>query len=304
MAQARTAAGPRRSGEPPEAGMSDGQLLGRFNDRRDDSAEAAFGALVRRHGPMVLRVCDQVLGDRHIAEDAFQASFLVLARRSASIGRPEALGSWLYGVALRTAREAKMRDGRRRRLEASAAGSARPGPSGEDGRPEAALIGREELEALHEEVARLPERYRVAVVLCEFEGLSYQEAARRLQCPASTVGVRLVRARERLRARMIRRGIAPAAAASARVLFGSGEASALMPSLVESTVRASARVAAGEAATGLVPAAVVTLASAVLEGLKLARLKAASGAVLVVGLSASVGWIGGHRPGPARWPGR
>ncbi len=87
--------------------MDDGQLLARFTERRDELAEIAFAALVRRHGPMVLRVCQQVLGDRHTAEDAFQASFLVLARRAHSIRQPELLGNWLYGVALRTAREAQ-----------------------------------------------------------------------------------------------------------------------------------------------------------------------------------------------------
>ncbi len=99
------------------AGMDDGQLLARFTERRDELAEIAFAALVRRHGPMVLHVCQQVLGDRHTAEDAFQASFLVLARRAHSIRQPELLGNWLYGVALRTAREARLRDHRRRQHE-------------------------------------------------------------------------------------------------------------------------------------------------------------------------------------------
>ena len=99
------------------AEVTDGQLLARFAACRDDFAEIAFEALVRRHGPMVLRVCQQVLGDRHTAEDAFQATFLILARRAGSIRQPELLGHWLHGVALRTAREARMRDDRRRRRE-------------------------------------------------------------------------------------------------------------------------------------------------------------------------------------------
>src|SRR5437762_7642883 len=90
------------------AGVGDAQLLARFTAGRDERAEVAFAALVRRHGPMVLRVCRQVVGDPHTADDAFQAAFLVLARKAGSIGRPELLGSWLYGVALRTAREARM----------------------------------------------------------------------------------------------------------------------------------------------------------------------------------------------------
>jgi DNA-directed RNA polymerase specialized sigma24 family protein len=99
------------------AEATDGLLLARFAACRDELAEIAFEALVRRHGPMVLRVCDQVLGDRHAAEDAFQATFLVLARRAGSIRQPELLGNWLHGVALRTAREVRMRDDRRRRHE-------------------------------------------------------------------------------------------------------------------------------------------------------------------------------------------
>ncbi len=103
------------------AEVSDGQLLAQFAAHRDELAEAAFEVLVRRHGPMVLRVCQHVVGDRHIAEDAFQATFLILARRAGSIRQPELLGHWLHGVALRTAREARMRDDRRRRRESSRA---------------------------------------------------------------------------------------------------------------------------------------------------------------------------------------
>src|SRR5262249_30716354 len=100
------------------AEATDGELLTRFAACRDELAEIAFEALVRRHGPMVLRVCHQVLGDRHSAEDAFQATFLILARRAGSIRQPELLGNWLHGVALRTAREARMRNDRRRKHEA------------------------------------------------------------------------------------------------------------------------------------------------------------------------------------------
>src|SRR5437764_10369616 len=105
MAYGQSEVIPRRAGACPDTRTSDGQLLGRFNTRRDRTAETAFTLLVARHGPMVLRVCRQILGDCPGAEDAFQATFLVLARRSHSIRRPELLGNWLYGVALRTARE-------------------------------------------------------------------------------------------------------------------------------------------------------------------------------------------------------
>ena len=195
----------------PVAGVSDGQLLARFNARRDELAEIAFTALVRRHGPMVLRVCRQVLGDWHTADDAFQATFLILARRAGSIRRPDLLGHWLYGVASRTARTARVRNERKRRREAIEGEDMSARPIDDAHRPEVSLVAREELEALHEEVCRLPERYRIPIVLCELEGLTYHEAALRLRCPVSTIGVRLKRARERLRLRLTQRGLAPTA---------------------------------------------------------------------------------------------
>ena len=191
--------------------VSDGQLLSRFTAHRDDPAEMAFATLVCRHGPMVLRVCQQILGDRHTAEDAFQSTFLILARRAGSIRQPELLGHWLYGVALRTAREARMRDDRRRQRESLRGETIGDEPIDQAGRPERALVCREEFEALHEEVSHLPERYRIPIVLCDLEGLTYQEAAERLRCPVGTIGVRIRRARERLRSRLTRRGLAPTA---------------------------------------------------------------------------------------------
>src|SRR4051794_5585355 len=195
----------------PVAGVGDAQLLARFTAHRDELAEIAFAALVRRHGPMVLRVCQQILGDWHTAEDAFQATFLILARKAGTIRQPELLGHWLYGVALRTAREARMRDARRRHHETHGVDDFEAVANGEAGRPEHSLVTREEYDILHEELTRLPERYRVPLVLCELEGLSYQQAAARLRCPVGTIGVRLRRARERLRVRLTRCGLAPTA---------------------------------------------------------------------------------------------
>src|SRR5262249_954598 len=128
-----------------------------------------------------------------------------------SIHQPDLLSQWLHGVALRTAREARMQAHRTREREASRIEGTGVEPIDRTGRPDVLLICREEFEALHEEVSRLPERYRIPVLLCDLEGLTYQDAARRLGCPVGTIGVRLRRARERLRLRMTRRGLAPTA---------------------------------------------------------------------------------------------
>ena len=182
------------------AGLSDRQLLERFTaGGRDPAGEAAFAALVARHGPMVLGVCRQLLGDVQHAEDAFQAVFLVLAQKARSIRDPDLLGNWLYGVAIRTARCARQQIGRRRRREEG--GTMRgPGPGpcdlAEPTAPPAdrPAIDREQAEAIHGEVDRLPRAFRLPVVLCYFEGLTLDEAARRLRCPAGTLRSRLARA--------------------------------------------------------------------------------------------------------------
>ncbi len=278
------------------AGFSDGELLARFTADRDALAETAFAALVRRHGPMVLRVCQQILGDRHTAEDAFQATFLVLARRAGSIHQPELLGHWLHGVALRTAREARMRDHRRRQREALGVNGNLAEPTDETERPELKLACREEFEALHEEVSRLPERYRVPVVLCDLEGLTYQEAADRLRCPVGTIGVRLKRARQRLRVRLTHRGLAPTAGLIGAFL-GANVASAHVPAaLVDSTAQAALGFAASTAlTTGLVSTSVVALSESVLKTMTLGRLKLGIGIAIAVGIAATSGWIGVSR---------
>jgi RNA polymerase sigma factor (sigma-70 family) len=160
------------------AGLSDRQLLERFNARRDDAGEAAFAALVARHGPMVLGLCHQLLDDRHLAEDAFQATFLVLARRARSIREPDLLGNWLYGVAWRTARCARLRLARRHRTK-EAGTQMTPGPIAPPA--DEAVAAREQAEALHVEIERLPAAFRLPVVLCYLEGLTVHEAAHRLR---------------------------------------------------------------------------------------------------------------------------
>jgi RNA polymerase sigma factor (sigma-70 family) len=185
--------------------LDDAALLARFALRLDDSAMEAFRILVERHGPMVLRVCQQVLGDRHDAEDAAQAVFLVLARKAPAIRINSSLAPWLYGVARRVAAKARVRTTARRQTEiTSAVAAASVRAAAYDAEPSA-----HDWEAVHEEVERLPEKYRAPVVLCYLDGQTYEEAARRIGCPMGTVRVRLSRARDRLRDRLARRGFGP-----------------------------------------------------------------------------------------------
>jgi HlyD family secretion protein len=186
-------------------GLTDGQLLEHFCTLRGDSAELAFGALVDRHGPMVLRTCRAVLGNEPDAHDAFQATFLVLARRAHRLWIEDSLAPWLHEVAHRTATCARSAGARRRRLETRAAeADARPS---QDPAHDAHLA--DQSRVLHAELARLPERDRVPLVLCDLEGQTHEQAARHLGWPVGTVKSRLSRARDRLRHRLIRRGLAP-----------------------------------------------------------------------------------------------
>ncbi|HEY8505543.1 MAG TPA: sigma-70 family RNA polymerase sigma factor [Gemmataceae bacterium] len=259
-------------------GREDAELLRRFAGERD---EAAFAQLVSRHGPMVLGVCRRVTGDAHAAEDAFQATFLVLARKAASLERPEALAGWLHGVALRCARKAR---GAADRLR-----EAGPEPGGrESGDPGAELARRELARLLDEEVGRLPAKYRVPVVLCYLEGRSYADAARELGCPLGTVAVRLSRARDLLRARLGRRGVGAASAALAGLLAEGSLAAAVPPGLAVPVVEAAARVAAGQSAAGVLPPAVVALAKGVVSTMWLSKLKCASALLLAAGLAGAV----------------
>ena len=182
------------------SGMSDVQLLERFATGRDEFAEQTFEALIERHGPMVFRVCRGVLGNDHAAEDAFQATFLVLARKASSLYLTGSLASWLYGVAHRVARRARSDAARRLVTQRRAADIA---SAAKDEMPS----WRDDLSILGDEIERLPAVLRDAVVLCYLEGKTYDEAALGLGVADSTVRGRLSRARRRLRARLIRRGV-------------------------------------------------------------------------------------------------
>ena len=171
--------------------VSDGQLLDRFLDRRDEGAEEAFAMLVRRHGQMVFGVCRRVLSNTHAAEDAFQTTFLVLARKAATITRRETVANWLYGVALRTAKDARARARRQRAREEHVNALRVIHAPGEDPTEDLRLI-------IDEELARLPARLRAPVLLCELGTLSRQEAAKRLGIPEGTLSSRLARAKNLL----------------------------------------------------------------------------------------------------------
>jgi RNA polymerase sigma factor (sigma-70 family) len=252
---------------------SDALLLGRFVELWD---QAAFRDLVRRHGPMVLGVCRRVLRDPHAAEDAFQATFLVLARKAGSVRKRDSVGPWLYGVARRVALEA--RGVASRAVRPARLGREVPGVDDHDG------LERDELHAaLHEELGRLPEKYRAPLVLCYIEGLAHEAVARQLGWPLGTVRVRIARGRDLLGARLTRRGLAPAAVLLALSLLPRTVAAAVPPRLVDATVTAAARVAAGERVTrGEVPARVVELERKVRKAMHLTRLTWASALALAV----------------------
>jgi RNA polymerase sigma factor (sigma-70 family) len=273
--------------------LGDAELLGRYvAGHRDESAEAAFAALVERHGPMVLGVCRRVLGDRHAAEDAFQATFLVLARKAGAISRREQLANWLHGVASRTALDARARAVRRRAREQEALATAIADTGPDDG------PARGELRAiLDEELARLPASYRGPVILCELDGLSRQVAARQLGIPEGTLSSRLARAKDLLRHRLTRRGLAPAVVALEAALAHEARALILPPSLAVSTIEAAARVAAGASLAEAVSASVVTLTQGALHTMLLAKAKVAA-FVLATATVFTTGAIVLAQPGP------
>ncbi len=262
---------------PPGSGLTDGQLLARFVDTRD---EAAFTALVRRHGPMVWQLCQRVLGHAQDAEDAFQATFLVLARKAAAVVRRESVGSWLYAVAYRTALEARTAGARRRAREKQVENMPHPVvPPAEpaDWRP-----------WLDQELSRLPEHYRAVVVACDLEGLSRKEAARQLKLAEGTVSSRLTRGRCLLAQRLARHGLAIAGGALATAL---AEGAAAQPPalLLAATVQSALLVAAGEWAA-VVPS-VAILTRGVLKIMFLTKLKSVVGMVLAVTLLGTSGLV-------------
>jgi RNA polymerase sigma factor (sigma-70 family) len=261
--------------EEAPAELADQQLLRRFADERD---EAAFAQLVRRHGAMVLGLCRRLLQDPHAADDAFQATFLTLARRPGVIRQQASVGGWLHRVAFRVAQRARYVAGRRRAHERQAPVSAGPDPRDE-------ISWREVREVLDAELQALPDQFRAPLVLCYLEGQTRDEAAQQLGWSVGTVKGRLERGRDMLRRRLTRRGVTLSSALLGTSLTGAS-ASAVPAVLAAETVRRAAAFAAGQAA-GL-PPSVTRLADGALHGLGLTRLKAAV-LVLLAGVAAAAG---------------
>ncbi len=285
------------------SGLGDRVLLERFADRRgadDLGAEAAFAALVERHGPMVLRVCRAALGDRHEAEDAFQATFLVLASRARSIRRGDSIGSWLHGVALRVAGRARWRAARRRHHEQRHAEMNRAAGLDAittDRPPEAGDVDR----VLHEEIGRLPEKYRRPVVLCYLEGLTHDQAADQLGWPVGTVRRRLAGARDRLRGRLTRRGATPAILPGPGLIAESARAAITVPSgLAESTVRAALQIGMSQSAVAVTSIEAIELMKEITQAMTTKKLIATTTALLAACLTtagAGILALGGQQPG-------
>jgi RNA polymerase sigma factor (sigma-70 family) len=274
--------------------LTDGQLLARFVGARD---EASFAALVRRHGPMVLGVCRRVLHDFHEAEDAFQATFLVLARKAGSVVKRDSVGCWLYQVAYHTALEARTMSAWRR---------ARERPTSDLPHPEVAPTEVQDWRPLLDrELSFLPEKYKAAIVLCDLEGRTRKEAARLLAITEGTLSSRLARGRALLAKRLARCGVTLSGGALAVAL--SQEASAAVSAgLVSSTAKVAALVAAGQVAA--VSTTAVLLMKGVMKTMLVKKLRLVAGAVVVllalgaVGVAYQAGGSGSAQAAPPDKP--
>ncbi len=259
----------RRLVASADGDVSDSQLLSRFLAGQD---QAAFASLVRRHGPMVLGVCQRVLRHLHDAEDAFQAAFFILARKASSVAKRASLSSWLYSVAYRAALEAKAAKDRRQ---------AREMPMGNHPHPQVAPIEVQDWRVLlDQELNQLPDKYRAAVILCDLEGRMRKEVARLLGMPHGTVLSRLSTARQMLAKRLAKRGF-PLSASLLAVAIADGRAIAEVPlSLALATAKVALQFASGQTAALALPAAALT--TGVMKTMFLTKLKMITASVLMV----------------------
>jgi RNA polymerase sigma factor (sigma-70 family) len=262
--------------DPRVQRLTDQELLGRFRTGRDD---LAFHSLVRRHGSMVLDVCRTVLGNEADAEDAFQATFLILTQKAAAIRKLASVGSWLYGVAYRTALKAQAEGARRKKHEARAPGRASAGRADD-------LSWREVRQIVHATLNGLSECYRAPLVLCYLEGTTQDEAAKALGVSKATVNKRLERGRALLHVRLLRHGLGSVTLLAAAAWPGSSSAG-LPPTLLASTARAANLIAAGHAATGATSPTVAALTRRVMRTMVFTKLKTATAVLLALSFLAA-----------------
>jgi RNA polymerase sigma factor (sigma-70 family) len=258
-----------------DAEMSDGELLNDFVSRKD---EAALAVLVRRHGPMVWGVCRRLLRCPHDAEDAFQATFLVLVRKAAAIRDKELVGNWLYGVAHQTAVRVRTMVAKRGARERQVGEMPEPAAPRKDSQDDLVLL-------LDQELRRLPVRYRAFIVLCDLEGKTRKEVAQLLGCPEGTVGSRLARARQMLAKRLSRQGLAVSGGALPVVVSQVQALASAPAALVASTIQAGSLLSAGQAvAASLLSAKVIALAERVVNNMLLTKIKRVMVLLLLAGL--------------------
>ncbi len=259
--------------EGTAVGLGDAQLLARYAHSND---EAAFEALVARHGPMVLATCRAILHHEHDVEDAFQAAFLVLARKARSIRAGDALGGWLHRVAYRVSIQAGAEARRRRRREAEASAMASLETTHTEPDHDIASV-------IHEELDRLPDRDRLPVVLCDLEGLTYEQAAGQLRWTEPTLRHRLVKARSRLRERLTRRGVTASALGAVLAAQAAGAKAAVPAALIRSAV--------ATAAGGTAPATAAALSATIIRSMTVTKLKIGSAGILAAMALASAGVV-------------
>jgi RNA polymerase sigma factor (sigma-70 family) len=272
---------PSTTGSGSKSQRTDEGLLRDYATSRD---AAAFAAIVQRHGPMVLGVCRRVLRREHDAEDAFQATFLVLMHKARSLTRPKLLANWLYGVAYRTALKARLVAARQRRREKPIVKEPAVEPAHEgtwnDLRP-----------ILDDELSRLPQKLRAPVVLCYLEGQTTQEAARAVGCPQGTILSRLARARQRLRSRLTRRGLVLSSGVLATLLCRTTSLEAAMPGALLKSISGQG-LATPAQTTQTVSAHAADLAQRIMKSMLIRKLLTSAGLMLVAVLGIGIAVFG------------
>ena len=261
--------------------LTDGQLLEQFATGGGETAELAFAALLERHGPMVLRVCRSILADTHNSEDAFQATFLVLVKKARGLWVRDSIGPWLHQVAYRTALCARLAVLRRRHHEQGASML----------RNESQVeVHNDVAGVVHEEIERLPDRFRSPLILCDIEGRTHEQAARHLGWPVGTVKSRHLRGRERLRDGLRRRGLAPDAGVFAAALRPDGSSALVSSALVDSTIQSAFQLASSRV---FMPGSAASFAQGVLNSMNFAIcLKVASVLLILGAITSGVGLLG------------